>query len=306
MIPKFNNKRVLCIGEVLWDNLPSGSMPGGAMLNIAHHLYKNNIPVTLVSKVGTDPKGVNLHSHMKESGLNTDSIYFDDTMPTCEADIHIDRYKDIKYSISKAVAWDNLNISMKIVDYAGKAGAIIYGSLASRSRLTRETINVLLSFESVKIMVVNMRPPYDTQELVEPLLKKADIAKVNEQEMDQILGWHNKYFTSEKDKLSWLSKFYDCKIICLTKKVNGAVVYNNDRLISHSGYKIKTVDKVGTGAAFLAGFISSLISEKTIQQSLDVACTTAAITASSKGGVPNNYSHNKNQVYTEIQTSRIY
>lgn len=288
MIPKFTNKKVLCIGEVLWDNLPDGTMPGGALLNIAHHLYKNNIPVTLVSKVGTDTKGITLLSHMKETGLNTDAIYFDDTMPTSEVKVYIDRFKNISYNISEPVAWDNLKINMKIVDSAGTAGAIIYGSLASRSRITRETINVLLNFDNVKIMDVNLRPPYDTRELVEPLLMKADIANLNELEMDQILGWYNKVFISEKDKLKWLSEFYDCPIICATKKNNGSVVYNNGVLFYHPGYKTEFANSIGTGAAFLAGFISSLISEKTIKQSLDVACTLSALIGSVEGAMPDN------------------
>ncbi len=285
MIPKFNNKKVLCIGEVLWDNLPGGTMPGGALLNIAHHLHNKKIPVTLVSKVGTDTKGIELLGHMKEAGLKTDVIYFDDTLPTSEVDVIIDRFKNIKYSICEPVAWDNLKINMKIVDFAGTAGAIVYGSLASRNNITQDTIRVLLSFDNVKIMNVNLRPPYDTKELVEPLLKKADIAKLKEQEMDQILGWHNKVIISEKDKLKWLSEFYDCSIICLTKGKNGAVVYNNI-LYTHPGYQTETRDNVGTGAAFLAGFISSLISKNTIQQSLDEACANAALTASSDGAIP--------------------
>lgn len=288
MIPKFNNKKVLCIGEVLWDNLPSGTMPGGALLNIAHHLYKNNIPVTLVSKVGTDTKGVTLLSHMKETGLNTEAIYFDDTMPTSEVEVYIDRFNNIRYDIGEPVAWDNLKINMKVVDYAGTSGAIIYGSLASRNKVSQETIDILLSFDNVKIMNVNLRPPYDTRELVEPLLMKADIAKFNELEMAQVLRWHNKVFISEKDKLKWLSEFYDCRIVCVTKEKNAAVVYNNDILFTHPGYEIKIADSVGTGAAFLAGFVLSLISEKTIQQSLDVACSTAAIIASTEGAMPDN------------------
>ncbi len=51
-------------------------MPGGALLNIAHHLHNNNIPVTLVSKVGTDSKGIELLGHMKETGLNTECNLF--------------------------------------------------------------------------------------------------------------------------------------------------------------------------------------------------------------------------------------
>lgn len=300
MIPKFANKTVICIGEVLWDNFPDVTVPGGAMLNIAHHLHTNNIPVTLVSKVGTDSKGIELLGHMKETGLNTEAIYFDDTLSTSEVDINIDKYKKIRYDVHEPVAWDNLQINMRIVDHAGSAGAIIYDSLASRNKVTRKTIEVLLSLDIVKIMNVNLRPSYDNREIVESLLLKADIVKLNENELDQILGWHNKVFTNEKDKLKWFSENFNCNIICVTKGNNGAVIYNNGILLSHPGFKSKTVDNVGTGAAFLAGFISSLIDEKSIQQSLDVACATSALIASSKGALLDDSIHDKNEIYSNI------
>lgn len=299
MIPKFNNKRVLCIGEVLWDNLPSGTKPGGALLNIAHHLHKNNIPVTLVSKVGTDTKGIELLAHMKEVGLRTGDIYIDETLPTSEVGVYIDRFKNIKYNISDPVAWDNLKINMKIVDAAGKAGAVVYGSLASRNKVSRETINVLLKFDIVKIMNVNLRPPFDTKELVEPLLMKADIAKLTKNELETISAWHNRVFKDVKDQLHWFSEYYKCRIVCLTKEKNAAALYYNGNLFQHPGYKTDPIDIVGTGAAFMAGLISSLILKKTINQSLNVACATAALIASSEGSIAdynlqdiNNFSSN--------------
>jgi hypothetical protein len=33
-----NLDQILCFGEVLWDNLPSGAVPGGAPMNVALHL----------------------------------------------------------------------------------------------------------------------------------------------------------------------------------------------------------------------------------------------------------------------------
>ncbi|MEZ5195195.1 MAG: PfkB family carbohydrate kinase [Bacteroidales bacterium] len=285
MIPKFTNNKVLCIGEILWDNLSGRSMPGGALLNMAYHFHNNNLPVTLVSKVGPDTRGIELLGYMKKTGLNTDAIYFDDSLSTSEVDVNIDRFKNIRYNIGEPVAWDNLKINMKIVDCAGTAGAIVYGSLASRNKVTRETINVLLNFDIVKIMNVNLRPPYDKKEIVEPLLMKADIVKLNENELDKILGWHNKVFSNQKDQLKWFLEYYKCEIICLFKEKNGASVFYDGILLTHPGYKIETTDRVGTGAAFLAGFISSLIAHKTIYQSLDVACATAALIASSEGSI---------------------
>ena len=300
MIPKFNNKKVLCIGEVLWDNLSGGVMPGGALLNIAHHLHKQRIPVTLVSKVGMDTKGISLLGYMKKSGLNTDAIYIDDSLPTSEVEIFIDRYNNVRYHIGEPFAWDNIKINMRIVDHAGTAGSIVYGSLASRNAVTRETINVLLNFDIVKIINVNLRPPYDRKEIVEPLLFKADIIKLNETELAHILKWHNKVLIKEKDQLKWFMEYYGGQIICVTKRNNGAIIFTRNAIYTHPGYESKTINHVGTGSAFLAGFISSLISEKSIQQSLDEACATSALIASSKSAMPDNFHQDINRIYSNL------
>ena len=272
MTPQFKNSKVLCIGEVLWDRLPGGRRPGGALLNIAQYLNKKNIPVTLVSKVGTDSKGISLLGHMKAAGLNTDAIYLDDKLPTSEVGISVDRHHKLRYKIVDPVAWDNLRINMKIVDYAGQAGAIVYSSLASRSKVSRETIEVLLNFDAVKIMNVNLRPPDDKREIVEPLLMKADIVKLNKTELIRILSWHNKVFNDEKDQLQWFLEHYNCNTLCMIRENNGALVYHKGILFSHPAQNMKITNNIGAGATFLAGFIESLISKRSIKNSLINAC----------------------------------
>ena len=37
-----NKHQVVCFGEVLWDILPTGAVPGGAPMNVAYHLQKLN------------------------------------------------------------------------------------------------------------------------------------------------------------------------------------------------------------------------------------------------------------------------
>ena len=48
----------ICFGEILWDVLPDGAMPGGAPLNVAYHLNKLGLPTSIISKIGNDEKGL--------------------------------------------------------------------------------------------------------------------------------------------------------------------------------------------------------------------------------------------------------
>ena len=52
------------------------------------------------------------------------------------------------------------------------------------------------------------------------------------------------------------------------------------------GYKVNVVDTVGSGDAFLAGFLAMYLSGQMINKSLDYACATGALVATKTGGTP--------------------
>ncbi len=90
---KFNS--IVCFGEVLWDMLPTGAKPGGAPLNVAIHLKKQGLNPLLISKVGNDKDGKKLLEFLRNSGLNTNLIQTDNTFPTSQVLVHLDKYKMI-------------------------------------------------------------------------------------------------------------------------------------------------------------------------------------------------------------------
>jgi len=52
-----NLPRVICFGEVLWDLLPTGKLPGGAPMNVAYHLTNFGVSTQMISRVGEDVHG---------------------------------------------------------------------------------------------------------------------------------------------------------------------------------------------------------------------------------------------------------
>jgi len=55
-----NNYPIVCFGEILWDVLPTGAVPGGAPMNVAYHLKKLGINPALITRVGLDDEGKKL------------------------------------------------------------------------------------------------------------------------------------------------------------------------------------------------------------------------------------------------------
>lgn len=284
---KITNNQILCVGEVLWDNLPSGAKPGGAPMNVALHLCRLGQNVAIASKVGNDEKGRKLVDFLETSGLETDLVQIDENLPTSEVLVHLDSNNNATYEICEPVAWDNLELTDELAAKAKASGLIIYGSLASRGPESRETILRLLENDAVKLVDVNLRKPYDTCELVELLLEKSDVIKLNDDELKVIAGWNSQAESDESSMVKWFAENYKSKLVCVTKGENGAVIYSDGALYSHPGFKVEAVDTVGSGDAFLAGFIASLLEGKSTSDALEFACATGSFVATKVGATPN-------------------
>jgi fructokinase len=279
------NNQVLCFGEVLWDNLPSGPLPGGAPMNVALHLSRFDINSAIASSVGNDPKGVSLNKFLAESGLGTDLIQIHESLPTSEVLVHLDENNTATYEICKPVAWDEIQLTDTLDKEVRASKAIVFGSLASRSAITRSTLMELLNDEILKIMDVNLRPPFDTEEIVKSLLSKSDIVKLNHEELITITGWHNLTGTPD-ERMSSFYKLLNLQTLIVTKGEKGASVIHKNQRYDHDGFKVITADSVGAGDAFLAGFLAALFDNKEIPQALKEACAIGAFVASKPGATP--------------------
>lgn len=280
------NSKILCYGEVLWDMLPTGSKAGGAPMNVALHLHKIGAEVGLVAKVGDDNLGRELISFLKEFGLTTSMVHLDTQLPTSQVMVQLDENKNASYEICENVAWDNIQLTDTILNYARSAGVIVYGTLASRFNTSRKTLLFLLeNSAALKVLDVNLRPPYDRKEIVEELLYTCDIAKVNEEELSLIASWHN-IEGDDEELLRWLARQYRCETVCVTKGAQGADLFMLDMYVSHPGFKIELADSVGAGDAFLGGLVSSIISGKLPREAIAYASAVGAFVASKEGATP--------------------
>lgn len=283
---KICNRKILCFGEVLWDNLPAGKKPGGAPMNVALHLHNAGQFVTMVSKVGNDEAGIELLGFLEDSGISTKLIGVDDSLPTSQVLVHLDESNNATYEICEPVAWDNIRPTDSLVQEAGESGIIIFGSLAARNQETRKTLLSLLETGAVRVMDVNLRKPYDKQDTVSQLLKKSDIVKLNDDELGTIFSWYNRQLPDESSRMKWLADYFNLTMVCVTRGEKGACLLFEGEIFDHPGFKVETHDTVGAGDAFLSGLISSFIDGKSMEDALALACATGAYVASQEGATP--------------------
>ena len=279
-------KEILCFGEVLWDRLPSGAKPGGAPMNVALHLNAIGLDAAIASSVGDDEAGQQLIDFLRNAKVDTSLVQTDKKLPTSEVLVHLDKNNNASYEICEPVAWDNIQLNDDLSKKAKNSGLIIYGSLASRNKTTRETLLNLLDNDALKLIDVNLRQPYDKQEVLEQLLAKSDIVKLNDDELRTFAGWNGIKSDTEKELIKWFVQHYKVEMLCVTRGEKGAAMFYENKLYQHPGFKVNAVDTVGAGDAFLAGLVAAFLQNKPASNALTFACATGAFVASKAGATP--------------------
>lgn len=277
---------VACFGEVLWDMLPEGAQPGGAPMNVAIHLKRLGMNPWLISCTGADDEGERLRQFLSDASVDLRYLQVDSVLPTSKVLVHLDKNRNASYEICEPVAWDNIRVTPDLEQLAAEADLIIFGSLAARNATTRNTLlHILDNTEAMKLLDVNLRPPYDNRKWVEMLLHRAGFVKLNDDELVKVAGW-NSVQGDETEMVRWLSDFFGCRWVCVTKGASGALLYFDGHITHHPGFKVDAVDTVGSGDAFLAALIVQLSEEKPLPEALEFACATGAFVASRSGAVP--------------------
>lgn len=279
---------IICFGEVLWDMLPQefgGKKPGGAPMNVAFHVQQLGSSTKMISSIGKDTLGDELLQFIENEGINTQLIQRTNDFPTSTVQVTLDEKGSPSYEIVENVAWDDIHISNEILSEVTETDAIVFGSLACRNQQSRNTLFKLLEVVNLRIFDVNLRPPFYSKSLLEKLLSYADIVKMNEEEMNIIAAW-NDVVSDEISMIRFIKNHYKIDIIIVTKGSDGVVCMENNAIISHQGFPITVKDTVGSGDAFLAGFIHQFLKGENTANCLELASAMGAIVSTKTGATP--------------------
>ncbi len=164
--------------------------------------------------------------------------------------------------------------------------AFIFGSLIARG-YSYTTLKQFLNVADFSVFDLNLRPPYYNNNLLLELMSKSHMLKFNDQELYLIANLLNSPFNSMDQHIKFIAKETNTEIICVTMGMFGAVLYYRNDFFYNSGFKIKLVDSVGAGDSFLGTLIYGLLSDDTLQNSLDRACAMGALVCGSAGANPN-------------------
>ena len=278
--------RVVSFGEILWDKLPSGKVPGGAPLNFAYRLNSFQNSLSIISKVGDDSLGKGLTEFLNKNGLDTEHIQISKIYKTGEVNVSIDKNGIADYDILNPVAWDDISLNLKNIELTKNSSVFVFGSLICRNMTSRRTLKELLKIAPFKLFDINLRSPYYNMNLIEELMLSSDFIKFNYEEIEEISTIYiNKNATLE-NMIETISEKTKTKNICVTMGEKGACYYTNNSFYYQDGFKINVLDTVGAGDSFLATLVEGILNKTKPQEILKKACAVAALVASKEGATP--------------------
>jgi fructokinase len=281
---KIGQPSVICFGETLWDMLPSGKRPGGAPMNTAYHLNNLGISASIIGRVGKDILGDELLKWMREKKIPTAFMQADEENKTGKVIPRMDD-QQISYDILRPAAWDFIEFEEELLERVRQSEYFIFGSLAARGTISRKTLYRLLKTPSRKILDINLRSPHFNVKRIEFLLDHADIVKLNSSELDLISSWYE-WPLEEKKQMKELQTRFSIQTVITTRGEGGAAVLDGREWLEMSSFKVEVKDTIGSGDAFLAGFLYQTILGADLPKRLSFACALGAFVAMHEGACP--------------------
>lgn len=276
---------IIGIGELLWDMLPEGKRAGGAPINFVYHATRLGARGYAVSAVGNDALGDEILAELEKSGIKYCVSRND--YPTGHVKVVLNDGIP-SYDIVEGVAWDHLTASPEAEDLVRRADAVCFGTLALRSPQSKQAVETLLSFapeRALRFFDVNLRGIYYSAELIDGLLKKANVFKINDEEINVLKELFCISGTVDEICKTFIEK-YGLKYMIFTAGDKFSAVYTPTEKSWLPTPKVKVADTVGAGDSFSGAFVYNILTGKSLAQAHKAAVDVAAFVSTKSGAWP--------------------
>lgn len=278
--------KIIGLGEILWDMLPTGKQLGGAPANFAYHVCRLGGNGWAVSAISDDELGREIKNTLSTKKLNT--ILEEVNEPTGTVQVTLNAAGVPTYDITEGVAWDHIPFTERIGNLAKETSAVCFGTLAQRSPESRATIHKFIESVpagSLKVFDINLRQKYYDENIISDSLRLADILKINDEELEIVSRMLCLSGTSE-ERCRAISREFNLKFVILTMGGDGSKVILEDRVHLSTPGKINIVDTVGAGDSFTAAFMLAYLREESIENAHTLATEVSSYVCTKAGAMP--------------------
>ncbi len=283
-----NRPKIIGIGELVWDLLPSGRQLGGAPVNFAFWCNRLGSEGYPVSAIGRDELADAAMEALSDTGLDLSFMQHNE-YPTGRVHVTLSGEGIPAYDIVESVAWDALQADSRTLELAACANAVCWGSLAQRAETSRKTILALIDAapeRCLKVFDINIRQQWYTPAVIRESLMRADILKLNEDELPLVA----RMFDLGEEKAGAIKRLvgrFDLRYVVYTAGSSHSEIHDGSGMVSSIPTpKVEVVDTVGAGDSFTAAFVTSLLQGASIDACHRKAVEVAASVCTIHGAIP--------------------
>lgn len=284
---------ILCCGEALIDMIPVKDAagrtaytphPGGAVFNTAIALGRLGGSVGLLSGVSNDPFGEQLKSALTTSDVHTDLLIRSDRLTTL-AMIHLQN-GSATYSFYDENSAGRMIHPQDAPALPPTVTTMFFGGISLVNEPAADTYADFLSrWRAGRTVMLdpNIRPGFiqdatQYRDRLHHMIALADIVKMSEED----LNW----FDQDAQPLAAARKLLDLgpRVVIMTQAETGAVAITAEGEDHMPAFVVETVDTVGAGDTFNAGFLFELGRSGALEQMPERTPSRSDLTAALRTG----------------------
>ena len=271
-VPRFPQPGETISGEDL------SIIPGGKGANQAVAAARQGTSVSMLGRVGNDSFGPELVNNLKQNHVDTSHVQIDKTSSTGTATIIVDSNGQNVIVLSpggngKVVPADMNEVAFSDYQILLLQLEIPLETVLSAARRAKESgLRILLN-------------PAPARSLPDELISMTDFILPNEGELSLLTGQAvNDISSAEKAAKVLLARGAQNVIVTLGAK--GALIVSMEQVTHVNTYQVDVVDTTAAGDAFIGGFASALLQNKSLEEAVHYSCACGALAATKFGAQP--------------------
>jgi len=291
-------KTTVVYGEALVDDFLTEQVVGGAPFNVARHLAAFMSPQLMITRIGNDRNGATVHGEFERFAMSEAGLQIDKMEETGRVVVERST-KGHRFVMLPGQAYDYINPEHALGALEQvEASTVYFGTLAQRTPRSRDTLFALLdATNATRYLDLNLREGQFDERTVFHSMHAADIAKVNEEELQSLFDWYFGIDPSSppldgeevRAACAALVQKFELEALIVTLGHRGSVYFGaqGEVIVNRDNPQPPfVIDTVGAGDAFSAMFLLGRVRGWALEETLNRANEFAGAICAIPGAVP--------------------